>query len=51
MNITLTPILENIVKQKVKSGHYASSSDFMREVLRFYLKNEEEKTELEKEKS
>ena len=34
MNISLTPQLEKIVKNKVESGHYGSASEVMREALR-----------------
>jgi antitoxin ParD1/3/4 len=34
MNINLTPHLENIVRQKVTSGLYASASEVIREALR-----------------
>ena len=34
MNISLTPQLEKLVKNKVESGHYASASEVMREALR-----------------
>lgn len=34
MNINLTPQLEEMVRQKVKSGLYTSASEVMREALR-----------------
>ena len=34
MNVSLTPQLENMVKGKVKSGLYSSSSEVIREALR-----------------
>ena len=34
MNVSLTPELENIVDQKVKSGQYNSASEVVREGLR-----------------
>ena len=34
MNISLTPTLENYLKQKVKSGMYKSTSEVVREALR-----------------
>jgi antitoxin ParD1/3/4 len=34
MNISLTPYLEKLVKEKVKSGRYLSSSEVIREGLR-----------------
>jgi antitoxin ParD1/3/4 len=37
MNVSLTPELENIVKQSVASGLYNNSSEVMREALRCWL--------------
>ena len=34
MNISLTPLLENMVNQKIESGMYASVSEVIREALR-----------------
>lgn len=34
MNISLTPQLEKLVKNKVESGYYGSASEVMREALR-----------------
>jgi antitoxin ParD1/3/4 len=34
MNISLTPVLEHLVKSKVESGLYHSASEVMREALR-----------------
>lgn len=34
MNVSLTPQLENFVKQKVESGLYGSASEVVREALR-----------------
>jgi antitoxin ParD1/3/4 len=34
MNISLTPTLENYLKQKVASGMYTSTSEVVREALR-----------------
>jgi antitoxin ParD1/3/4 len=34
MNINLTPQLEDMVRQKVASGHYSSASEVVREALR-----------------
>ncbi|MEE9904208.1 MAG: type II toxin-antitoxin system ParD family antitoxin, partial [Chlorobium sp.] len=34
MNINLTPSLEKMVRDKVKSGLYTSASEVMREALR-----------------
>jgi antitoxin ParD1/3/4 len=37
MNVSLTPELENIVKQSVASGLYNNASEVMREALRCWL--------------
>ena len=43
MNIALTPHLEDVVRHQVASGRYASASELFRELLREFLrKNEEE---------
>ena len=34
MNVSLTPHLEALVEQKVKSGRYSSASEVVREALR-----------------
>lgn len=34
MNVSLTPELEKLVQEKVKSGRYNSASEVMREALR-----------------
>ena len=41
MHISLTPELENIVKEKVASGLYNNASEVVREALRFMKTNEE----------
>jgi antitoxin ParD1/3/4 len=41
MNITLTPELENLINEKVKSGRYASPGEVIREGLRL-LKEQDE---------
>ncbi len=41
MHISLTPELENTVKQKVASGFYNNASEVIRDALRFWEKNEE----------
>ncbi|MDQ3798399.1 MAG: type II toxin-antitoxin system ParD family antitoxin [Acidobacteriota bacterium] len=41
MNITLTPELENLINEKVKSGKYASPGEVVREGLRL-LKEQDE---------
>lgn len=37
MNVSLTPELENIVKQSVANGLYNNASEVMREALRCWL--------------
>jgi antitoxin ParD1/3/4 len=37
MNVSLTPELENIVRQSVESGLYNNASEVMREALRCWL--------------
>ena len=34
MNVSLTPELEKLVNRKVKSGHYQTASEVVREALR-----------------
>lgn len=34
MNVSLTPELENLVSQKVKTGRYTTASEVVREALR-----------------
>ncbi len=41
MNVSLTPELETLVNEKVKSGNYNSASEVVREALRL-LKEEDE---------
>ncbi len=41
MHISLTPELENIVKEKVASGLYNNASEVVREALRFMKTNED----------
>ena len=41
MNVSLTPELEQIVKQKVESGLYGSSSEVVREGLRLLQQRDE----------
>jgi len=43
MNISLTPELERLVDEKVKSGRYASASEVIREGLRLLEEQEEMK--------
>jgi antitoxin ParD1/3/4 len=41
MNVSLTPELEAMVQEKVKSGDYNSASEVVREALRLLKKHEE----------
>jgi antitoxin ParD1/3/4 len=41
MNISLTPELERLVDEKVRSGRYASASEVIREGLRLLEEQEE----------
>ncbi len=41
MNISLTPVLENMVKAKVESGYYNNASEVIREALRLMDTNEQ----------
>ncbi len=41
MNISLTPELDQLVKNKVKSGLYNSASEVVREALRLLLSHDE----------
>jgi antitoxin ParD1/3/4 len=41
MNVSLTPELEKLVNQKVKSGMYTSASEVIREGLRLLQEQEE----------
>jgi len=41
MNISLTPELEALVEQKVKSGLYTSASEVVREALRLLVRVDE----------
>jgi antitoxin ParD1/3/4 len=43
MNISLTPELEQLVNEKVKSGRYASASEVIREGLRLLEERDEVK--------
>lgn len=40
MNVSLTPQLENFVKQKVEAGLYNSVSEVMREALRLLVERD-----------
>ena len=39
-NVSLTPALENYVKNKVAQGFYGSVSEFIREAIRLYRKQD-----------
>lgn len=41
MNVSLTPELERLVNQKVKSGKYTSASEVIREGLRLLAEQDE----------
>ncbi len=41
MNVSLTPALEKLVQQKVKSGLYNNASEVIREALRLMKETEE----------
>lgn len=41
MHISLTPELENIIKEKLSSGLYNNAGEVVREALRFMKTNEE----------
>jgi len=41
MNISLTPELEEMVRQKVESGMYNSASEVIREALRLFREQEQ----------
>lgn len=45
MNISLTPELERLVDERVKSGRYASASEVIREGLRLLEEQEQLKQE------
>ena len=40
MHISLTPMLDKLIKEKVASGLYNNASEVVREALRFMLTNE-----------
>lgn len=40
MHISLTPELEDSIKQKVNSGYYNNASEVVRDALRFWDSNE-----------
>ena len=41
-NVSLTPALENYVKNKVAQGFYGSVSEFIREAIRLYRRQDME---------
>jgi antitoxin ParD1/3/4 len=41
MNVSLTPALEKLVRQQVKSGHYNNASEVIRAALRLMKETEE----------
>ncbi len=41
MNISLTPELDSLVREKVKSGMYHSASEVIREALRLFQRQEQ----------
>lgn len=45
MNVSLTPELERLVKDKVETGRYASSSEVIREALRLLEARDREEFE------
>lgn len=49
MNVSLTPELENWIKEKVNTGLYTSASEVIREAIRT-LREQEEIRELQREK-
>ncbi len=48
MNVSLTPELETLVNEKVKSGNYNSASEVVREALRM-LKEQDELRQIRRE--
>ena len=44
MNVSLTPQLEKLVKEKVASGKYNSASEVMREALRLLVEQDQFRT-------
>ena len=40
MNVSLTPVLEKMVHEKVESGLYTSASEVIREALRLLVEND-----------
>lgn len=41
MNVSLTPELENLIHEKVRSGRYLSASEVVREALRLLEERDE----------
>ncbi|MCA1624062.1 MAG: type II toxin-antitoxin system ParD family antitoxin [Acidobacteria bacterium] len=48
MNVSLSPELENLINEKVKSGNYNSASEVVREALRL-LKEQDELKQIRRE--
>jgi len=47
MHVSLTPELENMVREQVSTGRYNSSSELVREALRIWQDEQEYKKKLE----
>lgn len=45
MTLTLTPELEDFVRQEVKRGAFATSSEYVRDLVRQRYRHEKERTE------
>ena len=45
MNVSLTPDLEALIREKVESGRYTSSSEVLREALRLLEQRDREREE------
>ena len=45
MTLTLTPELENFVREEVKRGAFATSSEYIRDLLRERYRREQDRTE------
>lgn len=45
MNVSLTPDLEALIREKVESGRYSSSSEVVREALRLLEQRDREREE------
>ncbi|MDX2266774.1 MAG: type II toxin-antitoxin system ParD family antitoxin [Bryobacter sp.] len=49
MNVSLTPELEQLVNDKVKSGHYQTASEVVREGLRLLIERDQQRESLRSE--